>query len=131
MNSLHKKKTDSTLEIDFDPDTAVLAMRGESYPENAGAFFAPLIQWLEEFFVTLEVGAEVRVDLDIIYFNSSSSKALMNCFDILDQAACDGARVSILWRHHEDNEVARECGEEFSEELQCAAFDMQAYGDGR
>ena len=51
------------------------------------------------------------------YFNSSSSKILMNLFDMLNRAAIEGTPVTINWRYHEDNDVALECGEEFMEDL--------------
>ncbi len=129
MERLVIKQTGSTLGVDFDPHNAVLAMRGESYPENALKFFTPVLEWLDAYFSQLRAGADVRVDFDIVYFNSSSSKVLMNVFDALDEAAVKGINVDILWRYHEENEIAQECGEEFGEELSAAHFAMLAYGD--
>ena len=129
MEHLVIKKSASTLGVDFNPQTARLVMQGESYPENALRFFTPILAWLEAFLSGLEPGPTVRVDLDIVYFNSSSSKVLMNIFDILDAAAKKGIAVSIIWRHHVENEIAQECGQEFAEELMAAGFEIQAYGD--
>jgi len=129
MERLVIKQTNSTLGVDLDPSAATLIMRGESYPENAVKFFTPVLEWLDAFFSRLDSGAQVKVDLDIVYFNSSSSKVLMNIFDAFDAAAKTGIDVSICWRYHVDNEIALECGEEFGEELAAAAFEMQAYED--
>ncbi|MFH1135289.1 MAG: DUF1987 domain-containing protein [Pseudomonadota bacterium] len=129
MERLVLKPTVSTLGVDFDPLAASLVMRGESYPENALAFFTPIIAWLETYLADLAGGEAVRVDLDIVYFNSSSSKVLMNIFDLLEEAAGRGIKVTIIWRHHVENEIALECGQEFAEELTAAAFEIEAYED--
>ena len=127
MERLVIAQTDSTLGVDFDPERRCLLLRGESYPENAAKFFAPVLQWLETWLPGLAPGAEVAADLDIVYFNSSSSKVLMNLFDLFEETARRGVRLSVLWRYHEDNEIAQECGEEFGQELQAAAFAMHPY----
>jgi hypothetical protein len=129
MEPLVIPPTESTLSVNFDPQSATLHMQGESYPENAGNFFAPVLAWLQSYFAGLGYGDTVRVKLDIVYFNSSSSKALMNCFDLFNEAAGRGINVSILWCHHQENEIARECGEEFGEEMDRASFAMCPYGD--
>ena len=67
-------------------------------PENALKFFTPITTWLKSYLGTLRPGDAVRVDLDIVYFNSSSSKVLMNIFDMLDETAERGVAVRIVWR---------------------------------
>lgn len=129
MEPLLIQQSNATLGVDFDPRSNRLVLRGESYPEDARKFFAPVLQWLKTYFQELPAGVDVQVVMDIVYFNSSSSKALMNVFDVFENAARSGARVEILWMHHVENEVAQECGEEFGEELQAAGFRMQAYED--
>ena len=129
MEPLVIEQTTSTLGVEFDPLTSTLVMHGESYPENALRFFTPIIGWLESYLAALNPGRQVRVDLDIVYFNSSSSKVLMNIFDCLDTAAQKGVKVSIVWRHHAENEISQECGREFAEELTAAGFELQAYED--
>ena len=129
MQHLHIPQTSSTLGVDFNPDSGVLRIDGESYPENAFNFFAPIIDWLQDYLRESEPEVEITMDLDIIYFNSSSSKVLMNIFDMLDEAAANGAGVTIVWRHHEENDISEQCGQEFAEEVCSAKFELQAYGD--
>ena len=128
MERLVIEQTESTLGVDFDPGSGRLALRGESYPENAFKFFSPVLEWLEKYLADLKPGARVSVEMDIVYFNSSSSKALMNVFDTLEASASAGVGVAIAWRYHEENEIALDCGEEFAEELSACAFDMVPYG---
>ena len=129
MDPLFIQRTASTLEVDFNPKQGLLRLKGESYPEDAMKFFAPIQHWLNEYLGKMEPGASVMVDLDIIYFNSSSSKALMNMFDTFDEASRKGIELGIIWRHHKENEVAQECGEEFGEDLDSAKFAMMPYED--
>ena len=65
-----------------------------------------------------------QLNLEIIYLNSSSSKILLNLFDMLDDAARRGQEIVINWRYHEESETALECGEEFAEELTTAKFNL-------
>ena len=93
------------------------------------SFFSPVLDWLKTYLLELNPGTSVSVDMDIVYFNSSSSKVLMNIFDNLEEAANRGIDVSIVWRHHVENEISMECGQEFAEEIVAASFLMQAYED--
>ena len=129
MKHLHIEPTRSTLAVDFNPDQGTLVMRGESYPENALNFFTPVLAWLEKYLDSGLPASGLTLDMDIVYFNSSSSKAFMNLFDLLESAAGSGLRISINWRYHEENEVACECGEEFAEDLRNVDFRLEPYGD--
>lgn len=43
MDHLQIEATDDTLKVDFYAKTGVLALEGESYPENPSDFFAPCL----------------------------------------------------------------------------------------
>jgi hypothetical protein len=129
MERLHIEATRSTLFVDFNPEEDVFVMKGESYPENALKFFTPVLEWLAKYLDTCRSDTSMILDMDIIYFNSSSSKALMNLFELLESAAGSGMGIRVNWRHHEMNDVACECGEEFAEDLQGIAFLLHPYGD--
>ena len=45
-----------------------------------------MLQWLETYLNQLE-NESLEVDVELIYFNSSSSKVFMNFFDMLEDAA--------------------------------------------
>jgi hypothetical protein len=117
------EKTKSTPSILLDPATDVLEIRGESYPENAAKFYSPLFARLRDY-LALPGAGPVTVDMEIIYFNSSSSKIFFNLFELLSTAAAGGREVVVNWRFHEDNETAEECGEEFMEDAPALAFNL-------
>jgi hypothetical protein len=113
--------TPSSPAIDFDPGSGELRLAGESYPENCAGFYRELFERLEAF-LRERPGAPLGVVMEIVYFNSSSSKVFMDLFDLLDGEAADGRKVSVEWRYHEDNDIAQECGEEFREDVSSIAF---------
>ena len=114
MQALIIQATKSTPSVNFDPTTNILCMKGESYPENAAKFFGPIFLWLEEFLASQDV-VQAVVEIELIYFNSSSSKALMNFFELLDNAVSDGRQIEVNWRYQKENETALEAGEEYRE----------------
>ncbi|OQX09938.1 MAG: hypothetical protein BWK76_21470 [Desulfobulbaceae bacterium A2] len=115
MQELIIDATKSSPRIHFDPVRHVLEIRGESYPENATKFYTPVFAWLSEYLAGL--GEEpVTVNVSISYFNSSSSKALMNLFDQFEEGCRSGRRITVNWYYDPENETALECGEEFKED---------------
>ena len=62
--------------------------------------------------------------MEIIYFNSSSSKALMNIFDQLDAAAANGKNIVVNWKYREDDENIMESGEEYQEDVDNLTFNL-------
>lgn len=116
--------TSSSPAIDFAPDQGRLCIRGESYPENCIAFYKPLFDALDDYLAD-DCTPPLRLEMEIIYFNSSSSKAFMDLFDLLDEAAAGGRDITVHWRYHEDNDIALECGEEFLEDVTALHFELQ------
>ena len=120
--------TKSSPAIDFSPAAGLLRIRGESYPENCSLFYQPLFERLRGHLVAAP-RCPLLVEMEIVYFNSSSSKAFMDFFDLLDEAAASGTPVSVDWRYHEENETAQECGEEFQEDVEHLHFRLVPLSD--
>ncbi len=128
MNKYSVPATASSPRIEFDPESMHFEIKGESYPENCWAFYGPMFEWLENFFREKK-GDRVEIDMEIIYFNSSSSKTFMDFFEMLDEQAEEGMTIVINWRYHEENESAMECGEEFMEDVSNVQFNLIAFSD--
>ena len=123
MENLYIEATTSSPIVDFDYTTHTLEINGESYPENTAEFYDPVLSWLEEYLEEIE-DDPVTVNLDIPYFNSSSSKVLMDFFDLLDEAANEGKRISVNWIYDEEDDSTLEAGEEFQEDLETLRFNF-------
>lgn len=127
MAALIIEATKSTPYIHLDDDKHLLAIRGESYPENAAGFYAPVFQWLDGYLAS--AAKEIKMNIQIIYFNSSSSKVLLDIFDRLEEVAGRGVPVTINWLYHSENDMSLEYGEEFKEEMRQVAFNLIEYTD--
>lgn len=123
MEKYYAAATKSTPYIIFDPSAQRFIISGESYPENAAAFYTPVFKWLTEFLDT-QYDSQIVFDIELIYFNSSSSKALINFFTMLEWAAQSGKDIIINWRYYADNDNALECGEEFKEDAPGLTFNL-------
>jgi hypothetical protein len=110
-------------EVDFRFLEHRLSLRGEAYPEDAAAFFGPLLKQLGAYCETIK-GQELQVEFQLDYFNTSSAKALMNMIQILENAVRHGARVNLRWCFQKDDDVMREFGEDFATELQHVHFQL-------
>ncbi|MFP4213988.1 MAG: DUF1987 domain-containing protein [Desulfohalobiaceae bacterium] len=123
MDAFIREQSKSTPWIHFDPQEHHLQIKGESYPENSAKFYTPMLDWLESYLSSLSQD-KVQVDIELIYFNSSSSKVFMNFFDRLEEAAQKGVQVEVNWMYAEDNDTALECGEEFQEDMELVSFNL-------
>jgi hypothetical protein len=121
MENLFIAATASSPEIDFRFDLNLLSLRGESYPENAAAFYVPVIQrlnaWLEAC-----AGVAITVEVTLTYFNSSSTKMLFSVFDALDRAASSGNHVNVNWYRDAEDETILEFGEELQTDFTAIKF---------
>jgi hypothetical protein len=121
MDNLYIAATATSPEVDFRFDQHSLLLRGESYPENAAAFYAPIIEQLRQYLAE-SVGAVITVDVVLTYFNSSSTKMLFSVFDALDEAAQSGSRVLMNWYRDEEDETIAEFGEELKSDFHAIEF---------
>lgn len=117
MDNLIIEATKYTPKILFDAGNHLLEIKGETYPENTAEFYAPVFQWLEEYIANLQNEA-VTVNLEINYFNSSSSKVLMDMFDKFEASVKEGKSITLNWIYDKENESSLEYGEEFQEDLE-------------
>lgn len=103
-----------------------IQMSGESYPENTYDFFSQIIAWLESYL--LNVSAPLTMELQLSYLNTSSIRAMIDLFDILQDANDDGRDVRVIWLYDSRNPRASELGEEFKEDY-TFPFEITALGD--
>jgi hypothetical protein len=128
MEKIVREATDRTPTVSFDFENGIFSMKGESYPEDASAFFGPLHHALEEF-LDSEFDAPIVFDVEFAYFNSSSAKVLMNLFQLLEDAAENkGKKTVINWHYNEDDDTMIEFGEDFASDMEHATFNLCILG---
>jgi len=116
MDNLVIETTKYTPEINLDAQAGVISMVGKSYPENTFEFYQPVMDWMAEYF-NGNAKDTTTVNMEIIYFNSSSSKLFFDFFDVLDEAK-DEHDIQINWIYDEENESALEAGEDFVDDFE-------------
>ncbi|GLK88842.1 hypothetical protein GCM10017655_19040 [Pseudomonas turukhanskensis] len=121
MENFYIEATATSPEVDFKFDSHQLTLRGESYPENAAAFYAPITQQLRAYLASLQ-STRVTVDIALAYFNSSSTKMLFSIFDALDESAKKGNAIRVNWYFDEEDETIFEFGEELKADFEAIEF---------
>lgn len=116
MENLYIAATPSSPEVSFDFAQNRLSIRGESYPENAAAFYGEIIKSLRDYLAICK-GVSITVDIALAYFNSSSTKMLFNIFEALNDAQRAGNTVKVNWYHDEDDDTMLEFGQELSDDF--------------
>ncbi len=123
MENLVVQATEYTPYIAFDAESNLLEIKGYSYPENAMAFYAPMFEWLHGYFLHLQSQADILLNIEIVYFNSSSSKVLLDLFDLLNEQTLDkGIQSTVNWIYEEEDEDMLEFGQEFQEDFPSLIF---------
>ena len=121
MQNLYIAPTSSTPEVNFQFDRHQLSLRGESYPENAHAFFGPIMQAINTYLPTLH-STQVTLDVQLAYFNSSSTKVLLELFSLFNDAAVAGNYVTLHRHYIEDDETILEFGQEVADDFTALDF---------
>ncbi|WP_274362797.1 DUF1987 domain-containing protein [Paenibacillus thermotolerans] len=116
MDKLFIPGTKSTPEVDFNPETMTLSLKGQSYPENSFKFYEPVMEWVDLFFANAG-GGEVSIRFSLPYINTSSSKCIMTLLEKFDLYFADGQKLHLYWYYNKENESELECAEEFKEDL--------------
>lgn len=128
MEILEIKATKSSPKVSLNPNTNIHEISGESYPENSYEFYEPIFDWIEEYIENLGDN-EAIFNIELYYFNSSSSKILMDMFDIFEDAGEEGKKIVINWIYESENHAAQEYGEEFSEDFENMTFNLVEKSD--
>ena len=112
MSNLFQEGSTKTPFINFDAEQGVLEMKGRSIPEVASEFYQPLLDWINQYMG--EPKRETNVSLMFEYFNTSSSKCILDVFKLLEDLHKSGKSVvNITWNYTEEDEAMYEAGMEY------------------
>jgi hypothetical protein len=115
MENLYIPATNETPEINFNFNEHKLHMSGESYPENAMAFYAPIRASLQNYLS--QPNGDVEAHFALKYFNSSSTKLIRSMFSLMHDAAQGGKRIVTHWYHDPDDDMMSEFGNDLKDEF--------------
>lgn len=112
MNNLIIDDTIKTPSISFSYDAGTLEMKGKSIPENSLEFYRPVFEWLDQYNQSPKPETQVMIKLE--YFNTSSSKCLLDILRRLESLQLSGkSKVVVNWFYETDDEDMMEAGEDY------------------
>jgi hypothetical protein len=111
METITIEGTPKTPTINFDMEKGLLEIKGRSIPENSIEFYKPLVDWLEKY--SSKPKAQTNVNIQLEYFNTSSSKCILDVFKKLEAIHKSGSEIVINWYYETDDEDMLEAGEDY------------------
>jgi hypothetical protein len=86
-----------------------LRIAGEAYPENAVAFFDPVLDQVRAY-LSEPASQTIEAELELRYLNSASTKMVFKLVGLLDEAASKGRKVHLRFVVLEDDEMLQDLG---------------------
>lgn len=102
--------TPKTPRLYFNAESGDFEISGRSIPENSIEFYRPLMEWLDNY--VKQPSSTTRLTVNLEYFNTSSSKCLVEIFRKLEKAG-ESSDIKVLWHYEEEDEDMMESGEDF------------------
>lgn len=86
--------------VNFNYQTGICEISGETYMEDTYRFYEPLINWLRDYTLTKR---PILFNFKLIYFNTSSSRFVLEILDILKAYQSANGKVDICWFYKTDD----------------------------
>lgn len=98
-------------EVNLNATTGKCLLAGESYLEDTDEFYNNIINWLEAFIK--EVKKPINFEFRLTYFNTSSSRSILNVLRVLKGYEDKGGSVTVNWYYPEDDDSISEEAEDY------------------
>ncbi len=107
-------KQEDTPSVCLDKEKAIFEISGRSLPENAIAFYEPILQWLNQY--KQDPLPETNFDFKLEYFNTASAKQIAKVLLLLQEIS-QKSKVLIRWHYLKDDTDMHASGVRFSKLL--------------
>lgn len=97
--------------VQFNAETGVCTIEGESYLEKTAEFYDKLLIWLDQYMN--EVKGDITFNFKLTYFNTSSSKRILYIMLKLKEYFDKGGKVSTTWHFNPSDIEMEEAVEDF------------------
>jgi len=126
MQVIKIEGTDDTPQVTLDasPENPFMEISGRSLPEDVVAFYDPILEWLDEYAENPLEKTILNIKLE--YFNTASSKLLLDILLKLEDMHDAGQDVLVRWHFPDDDEDMEEAGEEY-EDIVEVPFEQVSY----
>lgn len=116
--------TDESPEIILDKATNEFKFIGKSLPEDVKEFYTPVLEWIEQY--VENPNDDTVVEFNMEYFNSASSKQILDILERFASLAEKGNKVSVKWHFMEDDEDMEDAGESYADIVEIP-FELISY----
>lgn len=99
--------------VDFDAETGICEISGESFLDETAKFYSPLVEWIEEYIKTKR---PITLNIKLTYFNTSSSKWLLRMLYLLANYQKE-AEATVNWYIHKDDIDLMEDIQDFKDDV--------------
>jgi hypothetical protein len=113
METIKIQGTEDTPKIVLDKENDLLEISGRSLPEDVSSFYEPVLNWLNEY--AENPNKKTVFNFKLTYFNTASSKLLLDILMKLEEMHEKGNEILIRWHYPEDDEDMSEAGEEYAD----------------
>jgi len=97
--------------VKFEASSGKCLIEGESFLAETVKFYTPLIEWIEEF--SNQKKGALDFTFKLTYFNTSSSKCILDILKILKRYENNNGKVSVYWHYDEDDSDMREALDDY------------------
>ena len=125
MNKYFVEETEFTPEITFDIEARRFSFKGVSRPEDVTKFYQPALNWLRDFDqdILMHTNAKyniplLTIDFQLSYFNSSSSKMLLQILEMVKKIQNKGIELCVNWYYDESDEQMYDDGMDLAESVE-------------
>ena len=105
--------TEDTPTVTLDKEKEILEISGRSLPEDVASFYDPILTWLDEY--AQDPNPKTIFNFKLVYFNTASSKLLLDILMKLEEMYEAGKDVTVVWHYPEEDEDMQEAGEEYAD----------------
>jgi hypothetical protein len=124
MDKLTFGGTDDTPSIILDSENNHFEISGRSLPEDSAEFYKPITEWLELYSANPNPLTYFVFKMD--YFNTASSKMLLDILSKLELMHHSGSEVKVDWFYQSDDPDMLEAGQEYKD-LITIPFDLKTF----
>jgi hypothetical protein len=109
METLTVAGTRNTPEVVLNREKGIFKISGPSLPDDAAAFYRPVLTWFEDYATRPNSSTELLFQLE--YLNTASAKVILDLLSTLTPVE----NTRVVWCFQEDDEDMEERGEELAE----------------
>ncbi len=113
-----------TPKIALDASSGYMAIEGKSFPPDVSHFYRNVLAWIDNYMEN--PNSETIVHLKLDYFNTASSKIILDILYKFEEMYKSGNDVVVKWHYPEDDEDMEETGIEYAEIVN-VPFDQIGY----